>query len=115
MPPDPDAQPPWVPHTDVFVNQAGEFVIKVELAALRREDLELKVQDHCLEIVGRRPDTDRSNESEYLVTEIDCGPFRRVVDVPASYDINSAVAEYQNGVLRVVVPGKRSDWRLRLR
>ena len=102
---DPDSEAPWVPRADVFKNTAGEFTIKVELAALRREDVELSIQGQGVRITGHRPDADRAaNASQFLVTGINWGWFDMVVDVPASFDLTRARAQYQNGLLRVLVP-----------
>ena len=102
---DPDSAPPWVPRADVFLNPGGEFTIKVELAALRRDDLELSIQGQGIRITGHRPDTDRTvSVGRQFVTEIKWGWFDMVVDVPDDYDLTKAKAEYQNGLLRVLVP-----------
>jgi HSP20 family molecular chaperone IbpA len=102
---DPDSEAPWVPRADVFTNPAGELTIKVELAALRREDVELTIQDHGVRITGHRPDADRSAVgNQYTVTGISWGWFDMVVEVPEGFDLNRARAQYQNGLLRVLVP-----------
>jgi HSP20 family protein len=102
---DPDSETPWVPRADVFLNANGEFTIKVELAALRREDVELSIQGRGVRITGHRPDPDRvAGGSRYVVTGINWGWFDMVVDVPAEFDLARATARYQNGLLRVLVP-----------
>jgi HSP20 family molecular chaperone IbpA len=45
----------WVPNTDVYVTEQL-LVIKVELAGMRKEDLELTVEGSRLTITGHRPD-----------------------------------------------------------
>ena len=50
----------WVPNTDVYVADGG-LVIKVELAGMRREDLELVVEGNRVKISGQRPDGCRVN------------------------------------------------------
>ena len=102
---DPDSEPPWVPRADVFMTTDGEFTIKVELAALRREDVELCIEGQGIRITGHRPDADRTaNGSQYVVTGINWGWFDMMVDVPAGFDLSKARAQYQNGLLRVLVP-----------
>ena len=104
---DPDSEAPWVPRADVFMSSAGEFTIKVELAALRREDVELSIQGQGVRITGHRPDADRvAMGSRYLATGISWGWFDMVVEVPEGFDLTRATAQYQNGLLRVLVPQK---------
>jgi HSP20 family protein len=93
----------WTPNADMYVAEAG-LVIKVELAGMRREDLELKVEGGRLHIAGQRPDGCRSAKCSFLAMEINYGPFEAVVDIPPGYDLSQAKASYQNGFLRVDVP-----------
>ena len=45
----------WVPNTDVYVMESG-LVVKVELAGMRSEHLEIIVEGNRLRISGSRPD-----------------------------------------------------------
>ena len=93
----------WIPNTDVYVTE-GTLVIKVELAGMRREDLELTVEGNRLMISGQRPDGSRSTKCKFLVMEINYGPFECVIEIPPGYDLSEAKAAYLNGFLRVDVP-----------
>ena len=93
----------WVPNTDVYVTE-GTLVIKVELAGMRREDLDLTVEGNRLMISGQRPDGCRAPKCKFLVMEIDYGFFESVIELPPGYDLAEAKATYLNGFLRVEVP-----------
>lgn len=93
----------WIPNTDVYVTD-GSLVIKVELAGMRREDLELTVEGNRLIISGQRPEGGRGPKCKFLVMEINYGPFECVIEIPPGYDLSQAKAAYQNGFLRVDVP-----------
>jgi HSP20 family protein len=80
------------------------MVIKVELAGMRREDLELVVEGKRLRISGHRLDGCRPSSCTFLVMEISYGSFETVLEVPDGYDLNTAKAAYQNGFLRIDVP-----------
>lgn len=98
-----EAETHWVPNTDVYVAESG-LVIMVELAGMKREDLELVIDGNCLRISGQRPDGCRPSKCKFLVMEINYGAFESVIELPAGYDISQAKAAYQNGFLRVDVP-----------
>jgi HSP20 family protein len=98
----------WVPNTDVYVTE-DSLVIKVELAGMRKEDLELTVEGNRLTITGHRPDGCRAPKCKFLVMEIDYGSFRCVIELPPGYDLSLAKAAYQNGFLRVDVPQARGE------
>jgi HSP20 family protein len=93
----------WVPNTDVYATESG-LVVKVELAGMRSEHLEIMVEGHRLRISGNRPDGCRSPKCNFQVMEINYGPFERVLELPATYDLSQAKAAYLNGFLRIDVP-----------
>ena len=93
----------WIPNTDVFVTE-GTLVIKVELAGMRQEDLELTVEGNRLMISGQRPDDSRGSKCKFLVMEINYGSFECVIDIPPGFDLTQAKAGYHNGFLRIDVP-----------
>jgi HSP20 family protein len=97
----------WVPNTDVYVTEQL-LVIKVELAGMRKEDLELTVEGSRLTIMGHRPDGCRAPKCKFLVMEINYGSFQSVIELPPGYDLNLAKAAYQNGFLRIDVPQSRA-------
>ncbi len=93
----------WTPHTDVYVTDTG-LVIKVELAGMKSDSLEIVVEGQRLRITGVRPDCCRAAHCNFLVMEINYGPFETVLDLPAGYDLARAKAMYVNGFLRIDVP-----------
>ena len=93
----------WGPNTDVYTTDEG-LVVKVELAGMRREDLELSVEGNRLVISGQRPDGCRTPGIKFLVMEIHYGAFECVIEVPSDYELSQARATYQNGFLRIDVP-----------
>src|SRR6266540_228466 len=84
--------------------QDGGLVIKVELAGMRKEDLELSWEGNRLKISGHRPDGCRAPKCTFLVMEINYGGFESVIELPPGYDLGQAKAAYQNGFLRIDVP-----------
>src|SRR5215471_11104924 len=93
----------WVPNTDVYATEGG-LVIKVELAGMRNDNLEITVEGNRLRISGTRPDGCRSPKCNFLVMEINYGAFESVLELPSGYDLTQAKAAYLNGFLRIDVP-----------
>src|SRR5215471_2839094 len=93
----------WVPNTDVYVTDNG-LIVKVELAGMRSEHLEITVENNRLRISGNRPDGCRAAKCSFLVMEINYGPFESVLEMPPGYDLGQAKAAYLNGFLRIDVP-----------
>ena len=91
-------------------------MVKVELAGMRSEHLEITVEGNRLRISGNRPDGCRSPKAHFLLMEINYGPFESVLEVPPGYDLSLAKAAYLNGFLRIdvpVTPGRRKAPRCR--
>lgn len=93
----------WIPNTDVYATDNG-LVVKVELAGMRSENLEITVEGNRLRISGNRPDGCRAPKCSFLVMEINYGPFESVLELPPGYDLSQARAAYLNGFLRIDVP-----------
>jgi HSP20 family protein len=97
------ARASWVPLTDVYATDNG-VVVKVELAGMRSEHLEITVEGNRLRISGNRPDGCRAQKCSFLAMEINYGPFESVLELPPGYDLSQAKAAYLNGFLRIDVP-----------
>jgi HSP20 family protein len=98
----------WTPNTDVYATDAG-LVVKVELAGMKSDSLDIVVEGNRLRISGVRPDFCRSPHSSFLVMEISYGPFETILDLPPDYDLSQAKAIYLNGFLRIEVPPAQSQ------
>jgi HSP20 family molecular chaperone IbpA len=75
--PDPER---WIPKTDIYISEDGRLVIEMELAAIKKEDLELTVEAKRLIIRGERSDDGRRQRCQYLVNELQYGIFQ--IEVP---------------------------------
>jgi HSP20 family protein len=94
----------WVPNTDVYATDSG-LVIKVELAGMKSDGLEITVEGNRLRVAGNRPDGCRAGgRCNFLVMEISYGPFESTLELPPGYDLSRAKAVYVNGFLRIDVP-----------
>ncbi len=104
MSPDRNPEPtrPWTPNTDVFINRNGDCIIKVEIAGMRKENVELTVDKRRLTITGSRSDPE-TDQAQFLVRELG-NSFQSVIEIPEQYDLKLAKAAYQNGILRIIIP-----------
>jgi HSP20 family protein len=98
----------WTPNTDIYTSEAG-LVVKVELAGMKSDSLEIIVDNNRLRISGNRPDCCRSPQCSFLVMEITYGPFETVLDLPPGFDLSAAKAVYVNGFLRIDVPPSKQS------
>jgi HSP20 family protein len=89
------------PAVDVYRRDA-ELRIVIELPGVAPESVELVTSGRKLLLAGdrERPKTPGSYEQ----MEIEYGRFERTVSLPVDVDTNAASAEYENGMLTIVLP-----------
>ena len=80
-----------------------EIVVEMEIPGVQAEDIAILVQPNRIEIRGLKREESLPERGAYLRVEREYGPFRRIVDLPASIDPETAKASLQDGVLIVVL------------
>lgn len=94
----------WVPATDVFA-RAGDLVIRVELAGVRKQDVDITLSGGVLTISGERTGSPDEGQVDYYVRERFYGAFRRNMTLPEGVDGRRINATFEDGMLEVVVTG----------
>jgi HSP20 family protein len=99
------SQSGFSPRVDVYYcgTDAPRAIVKVELAGVRMETINLEISGRELVISGERP-VQETEGRVYQQVEIEAGPFRRVVELNADVVADEARATYEDGVLRVELP-----------
>ena len=84
----------------------GEFAyhVEVDLPGIKKEDVEIKVEDNTLLVSGERKVRDEVKEDDYYKVESSFGTFSRSFSLPNEIDIENIHAESENGVLEVIIP-----------
>ena len=95
----------WTPNTDVY-ETADSLMVKMEIAGIEREDLEITLKDRLLLVRGRRKDTCRQRDQRcvFRQMEIDYGFFERRIVIPRSVDGSRVRAQFRNGFLQIELP-----------
>lgn len=79
-----------------------ELTIVVELPGADPENIRIALDGRQLVVSGERPRP--RIDGQYQRSEIEYGPFHRAVTLPDEIDIDRARAEYERGLLRIVLP-----------
>jgi HSP20 family protein len=99
----------WRPPTDVLESGLG-LVVKVELAGVREDDVDITLFDDVLVIAGQRFEEYpegvdcRARECRYHESGVRYGAFRAEVYLPVVVDADRVTARYDNGFLYVTLP-----------
>lgn len=94
----------WSPPVDIYETEGREVVLKAELPGLRREDINLTVENNTLTIRGERRRDASISEDRYHRIERAYGSFSRSFTLPNTVDAGKVRADYREGVLTVVLP-----------
>lgn len=93
----------WTPAFDVY-EEKDNFVVKAELPGVKKEDINVSLQDGSLIISGERKSETKSEEAEIYRAERFFGKFQRAVSLPTTVAANKVKADYKDGVLTVTLP-----------
>lgn len=92
----------WAPPLDVYEDK-DRILVRSELSGLRKEEIELSLQDGKLTLGGERK-SEKQVTGKTTRTERVYGRFQRTVTLPSPVDAAHVTATYQDGVLTVTLP-----------
>ena len=96
----------WRPPTDVF-ETVDAVVVKMEVAGVRKEDLEVTFEDKALRIRGRREERFPEKKAAVNQMEVEYGVFERNIPIRQPVDPEKIEATYTDGFLIVRIPKLR--------
>ena len=93
----------WTPPCDIFQTDK-ELVIKFELPEVKKEDVEVKIEQNVLTLHGERKFEEKTDRENYHRVERRYGEFTRSFSVPLYVEAAKINAEFKDGVLTVTLP-----------
>jgi HSP20 family protein len=90
----------WYPSADVYQTPDG-WLVKVELAGVSAEDLEIDIQGNQLYIAGCRRDKTCAVGMSYQQMEITYSRFEKTLQFPASIEGAKLEHNYTDGLLLI--------------
>jgi HSP20 family protein len=88
----------WYPAADVYQAPDG-WVVKVELAGVSAEEIEIEIQGNTLFIAGCRKDRSCATGVSYQQMEITYSNFEKTLRFPATIEGARIEHEFENGLL----------------
>ena len=93
----------FIPSTDVFARN-GDLVVKIDLPGVDPKDIHVKVFEGELVVTGERKADKELKEEGYYRKESTFGFFERHMSVPKGIKEADIKAEYDQGVLEILMP-----------
>lgn len=89
----------------------GEFAhhIDVDLPGVKKENIKVDINKDVVTISGERKTKEEIKEEDYYKVETSFGKFTRSFTLPENADKENIDANYNDGVLEVIVPKLAED------
>jgi HSP20 family protein len=88
----------WRPAADVYRTSEG-WIVKIDLAGVSADDLEITIDGARLSVAGCRRDTFYGEDISYQQLEITYSRFEKVLQFPCSIEGASLRRDYHDGLL----------------
>jgi HSP20 family protein len=96
-------QAAWAPALDVQEDK-DNFRVRVELPGLKREDIDVSLDDGAVVISGERKTETVAEGTEVHRQERYYGKFSRALTLPSAIAGDKVTAAYKDGILTVTLP-----------
>ncbi|ULA62490.1 MAG: Heat shock protein, Hsp20 family [Nitrospira sp.] len=93
----------WVPTVDIS-ETAGEYVIQAELPEVKKDDVNVTLEEGVLTIRGQRRQEKDEKTTKYHRVERSYGTFVRSFTLPDQVNESEVKADFKDGVLNLHIP-----------
>ena len=98
----------WAPSVDISETDQ-EYLIRASLPAVKKEDVNVTVEDGMLTLSGSRRQQQEQQGEKFHKVETFYGSFSRSFTLPEAIDAAAISAESKDGVLTIHVPKTRAE------
>jgi HSP20 family protein len=102
----------WVPEIEVLQKE-GQLIVHADLPGLKKDNVKVELTDNVLTISGERKEVKEEKREGYYRSERSYGSFYRQVPLPEGAKIDTATAEFKDGVLEIVMQAPKGERRVR--
>lgn len=95
----------WSPAVDVL-EQKDAILVKADLPGMRREDIDVSIENNVLSIRGEKKHDAEHKEGDVIRCERYYGTFHRAFTLPSSVDPQKVQAQFHDGVLELQIAKK---------
>lgn len=85
-------------------DKKDEYDIRAELPGVKKEDLDIDLNENYLTIRAKKTEEKEENEGSYKKSEFKYGEFSRSVYLPQDVDFEKIDAKLEHGVLKIKAP-----------
>src|SRR5690606_12694760 len=93
----------WMPRLDL-TETPDAFVARMDLPGLKREEIQVDVQNNRLTVRGERKTETREEKEDVVRMERSFGTFFRAITLPTDVRWDDVEATFEDGVLTLTIP-----------
>jgi HSP20 family protein len=93
----------FIPAMDVY-KEKDNLVVKATITDFDPKNVDIEIKDNILTVKGKTEKKSEVDDKNYYRKEIKSGSFQRSVLLPAEVQADKAKSEYEEGVLKIVIP-----------
>lgn len=93
----------WGPVVDICETDEN-YQLEADLPGMNKDDINIDLQGNVLTLSGERKHEERTSDEGLVRTERRYGKFVRSFTLPQNVDPSGIKANYNNGVLKLVLP-----------
>ena len=90
-------------------DKGEEYDIKAELPGIKKEDLDIDIEDNYLRINAKKYDETKEEEKNFKHSEFNYGEFSRTIQLPEEINIDKTEAKLEHGVLKITAPKRHKE------
>ena len=98
----------WVPEIEVL-RKNGEFIVRTDLPGMNKENVKVEITEKMLTISGERKDEREEKHEGFYRSERSYGAFYRQVPLPDGAKTDTAMAEFNDGVLEITMQAPKRE------
>jgi HSP20 family protein len=95
----------FAPAVDVYEDEHN-VTLKIEVPGIDEKDIDVRIENNTLTVHGERKIEKEEKEENYRRVERQYGSFTRTFNLPPTVDAEKVQADYDKGVLKIVLPKK---------
>ncbi len=95
--------PSWQPLTDIYETE-DSFVVKMELAGVKKEEVTIELKGGTLRVRGMRRERPAEKIKAYHQMEVNYGRFERVILLRTAISREEIAAYFEDGFLQITIP-----------
>jgi len=90
-----------LPFSNLAKKDDSTFHVEIDLPGIKKEDIELKIEDNMLVVSAVRLYKNELNRDDYYICESSFGKFERRFTIPENIDTKKIDAKFENGRLEI--------------